>query len=30
MAFSKTGRVPKDKFRFNIGEEESEYVNHYK
>ena len=30
MTFSKTGRVPKDKFRFNIGENELEYVNHYK
>ena len=30
MAFSKTGRVPKDKVRFNIVGEELEYVNHYK
>ena len=28
LAFSKTGRVPQ--FRFNIGEEKSKYVNHYK
>ena len=30
MVFSKTGRVSKDKFRFNLGGEEMEYVNHYK
>ena len=31
MAFSKTGRVPKDNFRFVIGEKELEqYVSHYK
>ena len=30
MVFSKAGRVSKDKFRFNLGGEEMEYVNHYK
>lgn len=30
MAFSKTGRVLKDKFRLNIGGEELEYVTQYK
>lgn len=30
MVFSKTGRVPRDKFRYNLGGEEIEYVNHYK
>ena len=30
MAFSETGRVPKDKFKFNIGGEELEYVTQYK
>lgn len=30
MAFSKTGRIPKDHFRFNIGGEELEYVTQYK
>ena len=30
MAFSKTGRIPKDKFKFNIGGEELECVTQYK
>ena len=30
MAFSKTVRVPNNKFRFNIGRTESEYVTQYK
>ena len=30
MTFSKTGRVPEDKFRSYIEVEELEYVNHYK
>ena len=30
MLFSKSGRVPKDKFRYNLGGDEIEYVNNYK
>ena len=30
MVFSKSGRVPKDKFRYNLGGDEIEYVNNYK
>ena len=30
MVFSKSGRLTKDKFRFNMGGEEIEYVSHYK
>ena len=30
MVFSKAGRVSKDKFRFNLGGEEMECVDHYK
>ena len=30
MVYSKAGRVSKDKFRFSLGGEEMEYVNHYK
>ena len=30
MVFSKSGRVPKDKFRYKVGGDEIEYVNNYK
>ena len=30
MVFSKSGRVPKDKLRYNRGGDEIEYVNNYK
>ena len=30
MVFSKSGRVPKDKFKYKLGGDEIEYVNNYK
>ena len=30
MVFSRSGRVPEDKFRYYLGGDETEYVNPYK